>query len=178
MTTFEVAAAPIFDKKDHDRLVQMRRAAADNRGPPHFTLVFPGTALAAPEFARHVTAAAKLVKRIKFVLRSALVVPDPQVRSNHVFLVPDEGFGAIVRLYERLHAGALQACLRPDLAYIPHLTVASHRDPVAARRNAAALNTEAFAIPGRIDELEILRIDGEVVRRVATVPLASAGLFG
>ena len=85
---------------------------------------------------------------------------------------------ASTRLYERLHAGGLQAALRAELAYIPHLTVASHRDPVAARRNAAALNTEAFAIPGRIDELEILRLDGEVVRRVATVPLASAGLFG
>jgi len=178
MTTFEVAAAPIFDKKDHDRLVQMRRAAADNRGAPYFTLVFPGAELGLAEFTRHVTAAAKLVKRIKFVLRSAVVVPDPQVRSYHVFLVPDEGFGAIIRLYERLHAGALKPCLRAELAYIPHLTVASHRDPDSARRNAAALNAEAFAIPGRIEELEILRIEGEVIRRAATVPLASAGLFG
>ncbi|MEI9987417.1 MAG: 2'-5' RNA ligase family protein [Aliidongia sp.] len=178
MTTFEVAAAPIFDKADHDRLVQMRRLGADNRGPPHFTLVFPGTELSGSDFTRHVTAAVRGIKRIKFVLRSAVVAPDPQVRAYHVFLVPDEGFGAIVRLYERLHAGALQSSLRTDLSYIPHLTVASERDPAAARRIAVALNAENFAMAGRIDELEILRLDGEVIRRVATVPLASAGLFG
>ena len=178
MSSLEVIATPLFGKKEHDWLVRLREVRAHNIGPPHFTLVFPGTDLAPNEFTRQVTAAASSVKRFPFRLCSALVVPDLQVDSFHVFLVPDEGFGAIVRLHQALHAGTLGTRLREDFPYIPHLTVASERDFAAARTVAAKLNAQEFSIAGRIDELEIHRRDADVVRCIAKVPLAKAGLFG
>jgi len=58
------------------------------------------------------------------------------------------------------------------------VTVASAHDFVAARKIAALLNSDEIAINGRIDELEVHRRDGDVVRCIARVPLAKAGLFG
>ena len=158
--------------------MRLREARARNSGPPHFTLVFPGSSLEPHEFARQVAAAAAGATRIRFCLRSAIVVPDPEVSAYHVFLVPDEGFGSIVRLHDRLHATSLTACLRPNVSYIPHVTVASAHDFAAARKIAASLNSKEFAINGRIDELAVHRRDGDVVRCIARVPLAKAGLFG
>jgi hypothetical protein len=43
---------------------------------------------------------------------------------------------------------------------------------------AAALNAKELSIDGRIDELEVHRRDGNVVRCIARVPLAKSGLFG
>jgi 2'-5' RNA ligase len=178
MSSLEVVATPVFGTKDRDWLVHLREARAQNIGPPHFTLVFPGTDLAPNEFKRHVAAAAAKIKRIQFRLCSALVVPDPQVRSFHVFLVPDEGFGAIVRLHEALHEGALYTRLRVDFPYIPHLTVASEREFATARSVAAKLNAMDISVAGRLDEVEIHRRDADVVRCIAKVPLAKGGLFG
>ncbi len=178
MDSLEVVATPVFGKEERDWLVHMREAHTKDIGPPHFTLVFPGSKLAQAAFIREVTAAASSIKRISFRLCSAIVIPDLQVRSVHVFLVPDEGFGAIVRLHAALHAGALVECLRTDFPYIPHLTVASERDFDAARKVAAKLNATTFSIAGKIDALEIHRRDGGAVRSIATVPLAKGGLFG
>jgi 2'-5' RNA ligase len=178
MDSLEVVATPVFGKKEHDWLVHLREVRAGDIGPPHFTLVFPGSELPPSEFVRHVTSAASGSKRISFRLCSAIVIPDPQVRSFHVFLVPDDGFGAIVRLHQALHGGALATCLRPDFPYIPHLTVASEREFITAQSVAAKLNAQDFSIAGRIDALEIHRREGDVVRGIATVPLAKSGLFG
>jgi 2'-5' RNA ligase len=178
MNSLEVVATPLFGKKENDWLVHLREIRARDIGPPHFTLVFPGSDLPPHEFVRHVTAAVAGMKRIPFRLCSAIIIPDPQVRSFHVFLVPDEGFGAIVRLHQALHEGALAECLRPDFPYIPHLTVASEREFITAQSVAAKLNAQDFSIAGRIDALEIHRREGDVVHCIATVPLAKAGLFG
>jgi 2'-5' RNA ligase len=178
MNSLEVVATPLFGKKEHDWLVHLREVRAKDIGPPHFTLVFPGSDLVQSEFVRQVTGAASSIKRIQFRLCSAIVVPDLQVRSFHVFLVPDDGFGAIVRLHDALHGGALATCLRPDFPYIPHLTVASEREFVTAQSVAAKLNAQDFSIAGRIDTLEVHRREGDVVSCIATVPLAKAGLFG
>jgi 2'-5' RNA ligase len=178
MSSLEVIATPRFSKADLAWLAGLRRALARNIGAPHFTLVFPGSDLDAPSYAAEVRSRAAGVRRIRLRLRSAIVVPDPQVRACHVFLVPDEGFGALVRLHERLHAGRLATCLRPDMPYLPHLTVASLDGVDEARRLAAKLNEQDISIKGTIEELEVQRRDGEVARCYARVPLARAGLFG
>ena len=178
MNSLQVVATPSFGKEDHAWLVQLRQARAKNLGPPRFTLVFPGSNLEPRDFAKAVATAAAGISRIKFCLRAALVVPDTQVHSFHVFLVPDEGFGAITRLYNRLHAGALAPAERDGSAYLPHITVASERDFAVARALAVKLNAREFAAWGRIDELELHQRDGEVVKTFGRVPLAKAGLFG
>ncbi|MDB5408756.1 MAG: hypothetical protein JWL84_3668 [Rhodospirillales bacterium] len=178
MTSLEVVAAPVFEKADLDWLMRRREAQAQSLGPPHLTLVFPGSELTPQEFAAEVKSRAAGVKRIRFHLRCALVVPDRQVQAFHVFLVPEEGFAAIVRLHERLHAGKLAACLRSEMSYLPHVTIASTHDLAEARAIAAKLNAGEISIAGRIDALDLHRRDGDVVRHFGSVALAKPRLFG
>jgi hypothetical protein len=175
MSALEVVARPKFGKAELDWLMRVRENRTHRSGPPDFTLVFPGADAAPPEIVRHVEATCAAIARIRFCLRSALIVPD--LNGYHVFLVPDEGFGAIVRLHDRLHHGPLAGCLRPDVPYIPHLTIASTDDLAAARRCKASLNAHDLAITGRIDEIEIRERDDEKPRCIARAPLAHGHLF-
>ncbi len=178
MDTLYVVSKPDFVKTDLQWLTTIRAKRAGNFGPPQFTLVFPGAQLEPREFAAFVASRAEGVRRIRFCLRSAVVVPEPIFGRFHVFLVPDEGFGAIVRLHDRLHAGPLEACLRPDMPYLPHLTIATDSDYAASRKIAAEINALELSICGEIDTLLIERRTGDVVRVHSEVPLARAGWLG
>ena len=177
MSSLEVVAAPVFAKRDLDWLMRRREAGAQSLGPPHFSLVFPGSDLEPHEFVAEIKSRAAGVKRIRFHLRCALVVPDRQVQAFHVFLVPEEGFAAIVRLYDRLHAGKLAACVQPEMSYLPHITIASAHEFAEARAIAAKLNAGGISIAGRIDALDVHRRDGDAVRWFPSVPLVKPWLF-
>lgn len=177
MATLEVIARPHFDKSDLAWLTDIRSRRAGSRGPPYFTLVFPGVEMEPRAFAETVRSLVKDVQHIRFRLRSALVVPEQLVGRFHVFLIPDEGFGAILRLHDILHAGPLEAALRPETPYLPHITVATTSDHAAARKVAQALNQGGLDIHGHIEALEVERRDGEAIRQVAEIPLKH-GWFG
>jgi hypothetical protein len=178
LESLEVVAHPHFEKSDLGWLTDIRSRRAGSRGAPYFTLVFSGAGLGAADFTRAVTAVAAETPRIRFRLRSALVTPEPAVRRFHVFLIPDEGFGAILKLHDALHAGPIAAALRPDTPYLPHITVATTSDFDAARKLAFALNHgDGLDIHGHIDALEIERRTGEVIKPVAQAPLAKTGWF-
>jgi 2'-5' RNA ligase len=178
MDSFEVIARPHFDKDDLAWLTDIRSRRAGSRGAPYFTLVFASFDIAAADFVRAIRAAAKDIHPVRFRLRSALVVPEQVVRRFHVFLIPDEGFGAILKLHDALHVGPVQAALRQDSPYLPHITVATTADYEAARDLALVLNRRDIDVHGRIDALQVERRTGEVVKPVADVPLARAGWFG
>jgi 2'-5' RNA ligase len=178
MDSLEVVARPRFDKTDVAWLMEMRAKRTSNYGPPYFTLVFPGATMEPGEFANLVRQRAREVHRIRFRLRSALVVPEAAVKRFHVFLIPDEGFGAILKLHDRLHAGPLEVCLRPETPYLPHITVATTADYAAARKLAASLNANDLQIDGAIDALQVERRAGDVARLVAEIPLEKGGWFG
>lgn len=170
MSALEVVARPEFGKAELDWLTHLRQTRAHSVGAPAFTLVFPG-AESATEVVKQVQETCAGTARIRFCLRSAMIVPEAKMGLYHVFLVPDEGFGAIIRLHERLHAGPLECCLRPDAPYIPHVTVASMQGFDAARQTMALLNAKDLAITGRIDEVEVHERDSAVPRCLAKVPL-------
>src|SRR5579862_9910980 len=170
MSALEVVAKPEFGKAELDWLTHLRQRRAHSAGAPAFTLVFPG-AESAKEVIKQATTACAATSRIRFCLRSAMIVPEHKMGMFHVFLVPDEGFGAIIRLHERLHNGPLACCLRPDTPYIPHVTVASMQAFDAARQTMAVLNAKDLAIAGRIDEIEVHERDSAVPHCVAKVPL-------
>lgn len=174
----EVIARPEFEKQDLAWLMDIRRKRTGNLGPPRFTLAFPGAMMDHHDFTEFVRARVNGVQRIRFCLRSAVVVPEVFVRCFHVFLVPDEGFGAIVRLHDRLHVGPLEACLRPETPYLPHITVATDRHFPAARKIAADINAGEVSITGVIDTIQTERRDGAVVRLSSEIHLAQAGWFG
>jgi hypothetical protein len=177
MGTLEVVAKPVFAKSDAEWLMRVREEHAHSSGAPEFTLVFPGAALSAEDVLSHVAATGAVTSQIKFCLRSAVIVPEFGATSFHIFLVPDEGFGAIIRLHDQLHVGPLAGCLRPEVPYIPHLTVASVNDFTLARRIKARLNGYALGIDGRIDALEVHQRDAGIVKCVANIPLRRHAFF-
>ena len=177
MGAIEVVAKPAFNKAELQWLTRLRETRAHSPGQPWFTLVFPGSESSAKEIVDHIAATCALTPRIRFCLRSAMIVPDFNMSWFHVFLVPDEGFGSIIRLHDRLHVGPLASCLRPETPYIPHLTVASTRELDLARRTKASLNAQDLAISGRIDEIEVNERHADGSRCVARVGLGKAGLF-
>ncbi len=177
MESLEVIARPHFDKDDLAWLTDIRARRTGNRGAPYFTLVFPGAQLTPARFAERIRRSAQDIPRIRFRLRSALVAPEPTVHRFHVFLIPDEGFGAISWLHDRLHEGPIEAAMRPDVPYLPHITVGTSADPLAARKLAQALNQGGIDIAGHIESLEVERQTGEVIHKVAEIPLAKTGWF-
>lgn len=177
MDTLEVIARPHFDKDDLAWLTDIRSRRAGSRGAPYFTLVFPGVQLEAHAFAEQIRKNAADIPRIRFRLRSALVVPETAVQRFHVFLIPDEGFGAILKLHEALHVGPIEAAIRPETPYLPHITVATTATHYEARKVAQALNQGGVDISGHIDALTVERRTGETIRDVAEVPLARHGWF-
>jgi 2'-5' RNA ligase len=170
MSALEVVARPEFGKAELDWLTHLRQTRAHSVGAPAFTLVFPG-AESAEDVVKHVAETCAVTSRIRFCLRSAMIVPEAQMGLYHVFLVPDEGFGAIIRLHDRLHTGPLARCLHPEMPYIPHLTVASTKEFGAARQTVALLNSKDLAISGRIDEVEVHERDSAEPRCLAKAAL-------
>jgi 2'-5' RNA ligase len=177
MGAVEVVAKPAFNKAEMQWLMRLRETRMHSAGPPWFTLVFPGSASSIKEIVDHIGATCAVTSRIRFCLRSAMIVPDFNMSWFHVFLVPDKGFGAIIRLHDRLHVGPLASCLRPETPYIPHLTVASVRELDLARRTKASLNSQDLAISGRIDEIEVNERQADGSRCVARVGLGKSRLF-
>jgi len=178
MDTLEVIARPHFEKDDLAWLTDIRSRRAGSRGAPYFTLVFPGVQLAPEVFARQIRKNAGDIPRIRFRLRSALVVPETAVNRFHVFLIPDEGFGAILKLHEALHVGPIEAAIRPETPYLPHITVATSPDRKVVRDVARALNQGGIDVSGHIDSLTVEQRTGETIRDVAEIPLARHGWFG
>lgn len=178
MKSLEVIARPHFNKVDLAWLTDIRSRRAGSRGPPYFTLVFGNLDLELATFTKAVQANVKDIHAIRFRLRSALVVPEPTVRRFHVFLIPDEGFSAILRLHDALHAGPIKAALRRDSPYLPHITVATTSDYDTARNLAFSLNQGVIDIHGHIDALQVESRTGEVIKPVAEVSLSKAAWFG
>jgi 2'-5' RNA ligase len=177
MYPLEVIAFPSFRQHEHDWLARLRAARDPDKSAPHITLVFPGSDLPPQEFTAEIRERAKGVKQIHFELCSAVVVADPQVEAFHVFLVPDEGYGALTRLYGRLHAGKLASIMRSDITYLPHVTVASAHSWAEANKLATQLNMQDFSIAGEIDELEVHRRDGNRMIHIGRIHLEKRGIL-
>jgi hypothetical protein len=178
MDSLEVIAHPHFDKADLAWLTDIRSRRAGSRGAPYFTLVFATLDISPAAFIKAIRAHAKDIHPIRFRLRSALVVPEPSVGRFHVFLIPDEGFGAILRLHDALHAGPIKGALRQDSPYLPHITVATTPDYATARNLVYALNNDVIDIHGHIDALQVECRTRDGVKQLAEVPLSKAGWFG
>ena len=128
MESLEVIARPHFDKADLAWLTDLRSRRAGSRGAPYFTLVFTAGDMTPADFVAAVRPVAKRFHAMRFRLRSALVTPEPTVGRFHIFLIPDEGFGAILRLHNALQSAPIDAVARVDSPYLPHVIVGTASD--------------------------------------------------
>jgi 2'-5' RNA ligase len=139
--------------------------------PPHFTLVFHAATRQEAKVAAHVRRIAARFAPFTCRLRSALIYPDAQSGTTYVSLMPDEGFGAVVRLHDRLYSGPLARHLRRDIPFTPHVTVARFRRPRRAQQLADQLNARPFAIAAPIRALDLVRYNGSAIETVCQIPL-------
>jgi 2'-5' RNA ligase len=171
--TLLVLAYPELEPADR-AWIERIRAEHDPRHiavAAHVTLVFPVAGMDPDTLIADVARQASGVAPIPFVLRSALPFKDVTGRGTDVFLVPDEGFGALVRLHDRLYAGALASALRLDIPSIPHITIGRSDDPTLCKRLADDLNAQPFAIHGRVTALDVVLRAEQAVRTIARLPL-------
>jgi 2'-5' RNA ligase len=139
---------------------------------PHFTLVFPVNTLSHEQIVAHTTAVATQTSTIRFVIRCATIVKDAFSQLTQVFLVPEEGYSAIVKLHDALYTQLLTDALRLDIPFIPHITVGGHPDPRVCKALADDINRQHICIKGRIDALDCIAYENNTVtpvRRVALV---------
>jgi len=138
---------------------------------PHVTFVFPLQGLEAPRIAEHMRAVARDLRPVPFVLRCALIVKDAFREHTHIFLVPDEGFAALVRIHTRLYTGDLRRFLRLEIPYIPHLGIANSLDAQECKDVADDLNETEIEIPGVVRSLDLVRLQGRTLETLVSVPL-------
>ena len=139
---------------------------------PHFTLVFPLAEVSQADLVEHVRTQLTGRPRIRFVLRSSLLVKDDASDLWYVLLVPDEGFGDLVKLHDTLYTGMLAPALRLDIPYIPHITVGYAADLWLCKRVVDQLNAENLMVSGVIDSLHVVRKEEGAALTVAQLPLS------
>jgi 2'-5' RNA ligase len=175
-----IVAFPELDQADRQWIEAIRRIhdPQATRIAVHFTLVFPLDG-SIGELESEIEAVSRAQQPIQFVIRQAAAVPDTFSRLVHVFLVPDEGAARIAELHDNLYAGRLRSHLRPDLAYVPHMTVGVAEDVAGAERLASEVNERARGIRGQVANLHLVAVDGARVRALSSLRLGDgAGAVG
>ncbi|PYQ06206.1 MAG: hypothetical protein DMF82_06935 [Acidobacteria bacterium] len=174
MTKLAVVAYPLLGDVDrqwidstrikHDP--QVRLIAA------HFTLVFP-VDFDADAATAHVRSVVGAAAPISFVIKHARAVRDQPGAGGHVFLVPDDGYPELVALHDRLYDGPFRQYLRREVPYVPHITVAAHAVFERCVAIAQELLADARFPEGRIESIELIRVEADAVRCIASLSLGA-----
>jgi 2'-5' RNA ligase len=170
-----VVAYPNLDEEDRQWIEGVRRIhdpQADRIGV-HFTLVFPCDA-AASNLEPEVQNIARRTQSIRFAIRHAKAIQDKLSPATHVVLVPGDGAPEIERLHDQLYAGRLRVHLRPDIPFIPHMTVATVRDSETAERLASEFGSRPRVVRGTISRLHLIDVENASIRTVRTYSLDSS----
>jgi len=133
---------------------------------PHVTLIFPTDALPERDFIGHVVSIAGSFSRSKVCFRSSLPYLEPASGLSFVFLVPDEGFGWLNRLHERLHCGPLASAWDPTRPYIPHITLGIFKTFPQARAASEIFNSRQVGFSGLASSIEVVLVESTSVRRI------------
>jgi 2'-5' RNA ligase len=139
---------------------------------PHFTLVFPIVEIDRATLVNHVNRSSQGIQPFDFTIQCAVLCNDAFSKYTHVFLVPDEGYSNIVKLHDRLYTGVIASELRLDIPFIPHIGIANSLDPHHCKQLADRLNSQQFEIRGRIDRLDIITSQGDLVDSIESINLA------
>lgn len=155
MRKLYTVAFPTLNDADA-RFVAGIRARHDRQASvlgPHFTLLFGCDAVDEAVYMAHVRAVAASTAAFRFECREA--EPDSDDGRGVVYLVPEQGRGALTMLHDRLYTGPLAPHLRKDKDFIAHITVAHAASLDAAERLSDQLNVDGIAVAGAIDAVVV-----------------------
>jgi 2'-5' RNA ligase superfamily len=138
---------------------------------PHFTLVFPLTDIDRATLISHVQQSIQAIQSFEFILRCAVLSNDAFSNYTHVFLVPDEGYSKIIKLHDRLYTAVLANELRLDIPFIPHIGIANSLNARSCKELVDRLNSQQFELRGRIDKLDIIWSEGDLVETIESINL-------
>ena len=161
-------AYPNLSETDAELIRDFRRIndlAYVNVVEPHWTMIFPGSTkeVSREQLSKHIAEVATGQASIEFTCRYALVYDDDSNDDYYLFLVPDEGFSQISRMHDQLYSGFMRPHLRLDIPYVPHIGVATGKDPNQLYELASEWNKHKREISGVIDRLSLCSYDGRKV---------------
>jgi 2'-5' RNA ligase len=160
--TLAIVAYPQLSDVDRRWIEEFRRAHDPQSSliAAHFTLVFPAE-VPTDDLVEHARAVLNNFQAFSFVLGRARTVKSVIGQGAHVFLVPDHGATPIIDLHDRLYSGFLESHLRPDIPFIPHITVAAHVDVDECERLTAILNEQRREIRGEVTGVDVVQGGGD-----------------
>jgi 2'-5' RNA ligase len=165
-----VVAWPVLAEADDTALRRLRAQyhprEADLIGP-HFTLVF-GAPLAREAKLRASLKGLSGVRPFWFVLER-LVRHDltPPSRAAYLYAVPAEGSTELTALYDDLNPAPASE------PFEPHITVGLFDRAAEAEQVARIVERQHLPMHGRVEELALLRREGEKLETLATLHLGS-----
>ena len=163
-----VVAWPVLAEADDTALRRLRAQYHPREAPligPHFTLVFGA---AASEEARLCDALAGLAGRRPFwFVLDRLVRHDmtPPSRAAYLLAVPEDGVAELTNLYDELNLTA------GGESFEPHITLGRFDRATNAEQVARIVERQHLPMHGRIEELALLRRDGDALKTLARVRL-------
>ena len=140
----------------------------------HFTMIFGCAAIDLNEYTDHVASVAESSRSITFSCKYAMLGADDEDDTAYVFLVPDQGYAQVSLLHDRLYTGPLQAYLRLDLPYIPHITIGTLSSRTEAKALCDELNHQGIRIQGRLKALTVGTIAGGKFNNLSVHALGEA----
>ena len=169
-----VLAYPQLEKKDYE-WIQSFRAKYDERYfnlvRPHFTFVFPVDEVVPEDFVNHVEKISKNFKEFYFVLRCAQLVKDSFSDYTDLFLIPEEGYRIFVKLHDALYTGILEKQLHLDIPFIPHLGIATNKDPLKCKTLSDGINSKNLEIFGAINKLDVVSFSNNKIKTIKEIIL-------
>jgi len=169
-----VIAYPILAPKDIHRIEEYRK----NHDPlypvvkPHFTFIFPCERTLS-DFIDHVERKLGDAGPISFSLDKASVHDDFRKENSYVFLVPDNGFAEMTALYDCLNVGLSGVREAIPGPFLPHITIARSADRNVMEEIAGRWNSNPGIISGKLEFLEIIRYESQIVTSIKKIRLPS-----
>ena len=169
-----VVAYPEFSSADYAWIDNVRQDADPRHAiiPPHFTLVYPTSALSSDDMVRHAEQRVAGRNQISFTLRNVSINHDSPDGRTYVLLVPNEGCEAITELHDSLYTGILEPELRADLPSPPHITVGSFAESKSATQLGNELKQGGIKIEGKVNQIDVVEISESRTNTIHTITLS------
>lgn len=137
----------------------------------HITLAFGLSGVDAHEFSQSCRKAVAGTRTVHVEFHRFDIDYDPFEKSHKIFMLCSTGSDALGALHRALYRGAHRDHLESDV-YRPHMTIATNAErEVLERSRPTSIGT--FPIHAVVDAVDVVRIAGGALEKLATIPLAA-----